>query len=448
MKRIVLAVLVTALIISCKVEKTNFTVFSGKIANVTSSKISILSFPYGEKVKSIKVGKEGSFKDTLKIKNGYYILQSGRAQVMLYIEKGYDFSISIDEKQPKKEVIFSGKGANANNYLFKKNTTEEKGYLGKNSSYALNEKEFLAKKESRKKSFEKELKVIGGNFAKTEQKTLQYEYLNSLLNYKKFHKGVKNKDFLNPLKQIDLKNEEEFKENFRYRELVVKHFYDDVLEESKKTKVPTEKVYLAKVKALKEENIKSGLIAELLRKIGESPYSQEIYEAIMEFSKEDYIRKKAEEKWKKLQSLTKENPSPTFKNYENYKGGKNSLNDFRGKYVYIDVWATWCGSCQHEIPFMKKVEKRYRGKNIVFVSISIDNLKRKKIWQQMVKEKKMTGIQLFADNSRNSKFIKDYEIRGIPRFILIDPKGNIVDSNAPRPSEPQLEQLFKSIGIR
>ena len=65
--------------------------------------------------------------------------------------------------------------------------------------------------------------------------------------------------------------------------------------------------------------------------------------------------------------------SPTFTNYENYAGGTTSLEDLKGKYVYVDVWATWCGPCKREIPSLKKVEKEFHGKNIEFVSISVDN---------------------------------------------------------------------------
>ena len=60
--------------------------------------------------------------------------------------------------------------------------------------------------------------------------------------------------------------------------------------------------------------------------------------------------------------------------------------------------------------------------------------------------KELAGIQLFADNDWNSDFVKAYGINGIPRFILIDPQGNIVDANAERPSSPalttQLEKLL------
>lgn len=138
-------------------------------------------------------------------------------------------------------------------------------------------------------------------------------------------------------------------------------------------------------------------------------------------------------------------PSPTF-NYENHKGGTTKLEDLRGKYVYIDVWATWCGPCIAEIPHLKRVEQQFHGKNIEFVGISIDTKKDYEKWKKFVVTKELAGIQLFADNDWNSDFVKAYGISGIPRFILIDPKGNIVDANAERPSSPaltaQLEKLL------
>lgn len=153
-------------------------------------------------------------------------------------------------------------------------------------------------------------------------------------------------------------------------------------------------------------------------------------------------------------------PSPTFINYENYKGGTTSLDDLKGKYVYVDVWATWCGPCKREIPSLKKIEEQYRGKNIEFVSISVDDGRgfkgdtkelakaaSKEGWKKMIAEKEMGGIQLFSDNAWKSDFVQGYKIQGIPRFILIDPNGNTVNADAPRPSNPKLIELFTSLNI-
>ena len=130
--------------------------------------------------------------------------------------------------------------------------------------------------------------------------------------------------------------------------------------------------------------------------------------------------------------------SPDF-DYENYKGGKTKLSDLKGKFVYIDLWATWCAPCRAEIPFLQKIEEKYHGKNIQFVSVSIDKAKDNEKWKKFVLDKKLGGIQLFADKDWESEFVKAYGVTGIPRFILIDPKGNVVDANAARPSDLVLQ---------
>ena len=79
------------------------------------------------------------------------------------------------------------------------------------------------------------------------------------------------------------------------------------------------------------------------------------------------------------------------------------------------------------------------------MSISIDEPKDYDKWKAMVSDKELGGIQLMADNNWNSKFVKDYAILGIPRFILIDPQGNIVSADAPRPSDPELRKLIDGL---
>ncbi len=135
-------------------------------------------------------------------------------------------------------------------------------------------------------------------------------------------------------------------------------------------------------------------------------------------------------------------PSAPF-NFDNHKGGKTSLADLKGKYVYIDVWATWCSPCKKEIPFLQALEKEYHGKNIAFVSISVDQ--KKEAWTKMVADKKLGGIQLHYGGDRS--FSEAFAINGIPRFILLDDEGNIVDADAPRPSSDEIKKLFTAQGI-
>jgi thiol-disulfide isomerase/thioredoxin len=155
------------------------------------------------------------------------------------------------------------------------------------------------------------------------------------------------------------------------------------------------------------------------------------------------------------EEFPKGSPSPIFDGYENFKGGTTSLADLKGKYVYVDVWATWCGPCKVEIPYLKELEAEYHDKNIAFVSMSIDDAKRHKgswenaheAWKKFVEEKELTGIQIMAPNGWESDFVKGFRVgnTGIPRFILIDPNGNVVDPSAPRPSNPRLKEMLETL---
>jgi thiol-disulfide isomerase/thioredoxin len=125
------------------------------------------------------------------------------------------------------------------------------------------------------------------------------------------------------------------------------------------------------------------------------------------------------------------------------EGKEHSLSDYLGKLVYIDFWATWCGPCKGEIPFLQKLEEEYKGKNIVFISVSTDRQSDRQKWLDMVKEKKLGGVQLFAGDRAN-QVINPYHINSIPRFVLIDKEGNLIDGNAPRPSDSEIRPLINA----
>ena len=190
-----------------------------------------------------------------------------------------------------------------------------------------------------------------------------------------------------------------------------------------------------------------GILAELEAKKSslDTAFVNTQKRALTLFEKQNLMQYQEQQKINK--ALGKGNQSPEFNNYVNYAGGTSSLKDYRGSYVYIDVWATWCGPCKYEIPFLEKVEKEYHNKNITFISLSIDSEKDTQKWRDMIKDKKMSGIQLLADKNYESQFIKDYFIYGIPRFILLDPQGKIINYDAPRPSEERLKTLFNSLSI-
>ena len=126
--------------------------------------------------------------------------------------------------------------------------------------------------------------------------------------------------------------------------------------------------------------------------------------------------------------------------YPDKDGNEFSLASFKGNLIYVDVWATWCGPCKAEIPSLQKLEEEYHEQNITFLSVSVDT--DKDAWLKMVKEKELGGTQLWADGW--SKITKDYAIFGIPRFMLFSGEGNVISTNAPRPSSEEIKGLLES----
>ena len=208
-----------------------------------------------------------------------------------------------------------------------------------------------------------------------------------------------------------------------------------------------EKLDINKWMALDQDNFKKvvdqkkNTDLDNLQKAGLDPYFTKMHAAEIETNLQGlqlyYVQISANKKMNNVKA-------PNF-DYENAAGGKTTLESLRGKYVYIDVWATWCGPCRAEIPSLKKIEEKFHNKNIEFVSISVDVDKDHEKWKSFVKEKELGGTQLFADKNWMSDFIKAFNINAIPRFILIDPSGKVVDSDAARPSDPKLDQQLSSL---
>ena len=84
-----------------------------------------------------------------------------------------------------------------------------------------------------------------------------------------------------------------------------------------------------------------------------------------------------------------------------------------------------------------------KGKNVVFIGVSLDEAKNRDKWKKFLTDEQLPGIQLFA--GPNSKITKDYKITGIPRFMVFDRDGKVVEANAPRPSDPALKALLQQV---
>lgn len=133
-------------------------------------------------------------------------------------------------------------------------------------------------------------------------------------------------------------------------------------------------------------------------------------------------------------------PAPPMKTVT-LQGDSVGLPSFKNKVVYLDVWASWCGPCVGEIPFSIKLQNAFKGKDsVVFVNVSVDQ--DRQAWEKaMLTYDAWKGIHLLSGPS----IFKTYKIRGIPRYILIDKAGRIVNADAPRPSSDDIEKEIRQL---
>lgn len=122
-------------------------------------------------------------------------------------------------------------------------------------------------------------------------------------------------------------------------------------------------------------------------------------------------------------------------------------NKFKNKAIFIDLWASWCIPCKQEFEYNKIVDSFLTKKNIKKVYISIDDISKKRTWLKNIEYFKLTGYHFIANkeliNDIKSHVYKKGELFSIPRYLIINAKGQIIDFNAPRPSN--YNQLFTEL---
>ncbi len=124
------------------------------------------------------------------------------------------------------------------------------------------------------------------------------------------------------------------------------------------------------------------------------------------------------------------------------EGKTCKLSDHFGKFLYIDVWATWCGPCCAEIPYLEKLVAHFKGNDrIQFISISVDA--NKKAWLDKLEKDKPEWAQFILSSKDAATFQNAWGISGIPRFIMIDKNGKIFEANAMRPSDEKIIEFIE-----
>ncbi len=124
-------------------------------------------------------------------------------------------------------------------------------------------------------------------------------------------------------------------------------------------------------------------------------------------------------------------------------GNAVSLSSFRGKFVLVDFWASWCRPCRDENPTVVENFKKFNAKNFTVLGVSLDRPGQKDKWLNAIKEDGLTWTHVSDLQFWNNAAAKLYNIQGIPQNILVDPNGKIVAKNLRGPAlEDKLCELL------
>ncbi len=445
------------MLISCKEEKSiDYAIISGSILNKGAGEIIFTNSTNSDLKKVTTINGNGKFIDTLDISTGVYIFYDGSNSTNLYIDKGNNINIHYDANDFRNTLKITGVGSETCNY-FQDKIKIEMELMGEGASlYELEESAYKDKINEVKITLKQLISNSTGLtkvFKTKEERNINYSYLNKLNIYESCHAFYTktpnfktSEGFLNELKDLNYELVEDFEYSADYKNLVTSYVHKKTAKLVEKDSIDYDIAFIKAATNIDIETIRNSLLYDNSKySITSNANLESFYKAFMNASTNIKNNKEITESYNKLKAVTKGNSSPKFIDYENYAGGTLSLDDLKGKYVYIDVWATWCGPCLYEVPYLKDLIKKYHDKNIEFVSISIDADKYHDNWMKMVKEEKLEGIQLFADKHWQSDFVKNYLILVIPRYILIDPNGIIINPNADRPSSNELKELLNEL---
>lgn len=424
---------------------------SGKIANNFADKVILLSND-GESTE-FKIDKNNEFKGFLNVREGVYKMTIGNEYTNVYLRPFSSLNFTIDLNYFDQSVSYTGDIAYENNALAKLMLIDQEFQSRFQEIYRLSEDSFLAEQLSftKKKNEILNNQRLSESFKNNEIIKAKMGQYQNLFDYPSYHKRFRklnsfkpSASFYNFVSNIDLDNESAFEGNNIY---IISDYLNYQVNKGSDTPIYLSDIeeLAALKKWIKNQKLKDRYIeVSYKNNIVHAENPSELADAYLTVISDSKLAEDLKQFSSQFDKLSKGKPAPPFK-LINEKGQYKSLSDYLGSYVYLDVWATWCGPCRVELPYYDSLKNEYKDKNIKFVSICVWDKEDK--WKSFLKEKKLSGEQLFIAGEE-SQFVLDYMIRGVPSFILIDKNGKIMDRKAFRPSDKsareKLNELLKN----
>lgn len=384
----------------------------------------------------------------------FFRIFHGQESLLLYMEEGDNAALTFEGHDLKGTYVFEGEKAAAVKYL---NTVSLVALP--DQDYALPFDEYKTRLDAKAADAVKLLKANGlssaGDFEENEEDRIRYSYAAPLIMYPMAHRIMTGDMEFQPGEDYYDVIESYVVEDERlacldeYRAFVAEAMHVLDPEGRGMTSVYPKTVAQMKYAAdrlsdpVVREIILHHIAAAYVDNFGVKDISEmeNIYHT---YVRDTLLTSSFAKKYERWDLSRPGKRSPGFR-APDVDGKEYTLADFRGKYVYIDMWATWCGPCKREMPYLKALEDEFKDAEIVFVGLSVD--KDKAAWENMVRQGELTGVQLYLGTG--SRFQEGYRVEAIPRFILLDKEGVIISNDMSRPSAKETAETLRNLeGIR
>lgn len=397
----------------------------------------VVSFLLADSVYTFPLDENNFFSGKISIKHNVYATLLPYS-LNVYLSPDEDLELYLNARNVSTSLHFSGSLGGINSYLKEQDMAE---FFDKDN-YLLDEVSFVQKMRELidEKTKLLEAKNFNKSFTNLEKERIKYTIAERVLFYPTYQKlkyanpgykpGKVFSDFLAtfPINNVDLFGSRNFK-SFLLNYVYFKGTLGDQQGEQTSSIVD----YI--LSSVTDPQIKDFLLTEIvyqhIRENNGLEGADYVLSVFRDECKDPSKRAFIETLVKNWERLLPGCPALDF-NFVDTRGETRSLVDFEGKYLYLTVWATWCVPCKSELPKIKELQEEYQGKNISFLSIAVDGYTDRERWKEILAKDKYAGMHGYLDD--RSKFTEDYMIISIPRFILIGSDGNIISSNAPRPS--------------
>jgi peroxiredoxin len=477
MKKLLIATLLILNTVAVLAGKNDISI-KGTITNPLADSVTISYPDYGENwldfsmhVVHEKLDKNGNFLVTLPLPHNYTIvtIQNGEQATELYASPGDKLAMTVDAADFDNTVKYTGIGMKPTVANFMAKYVLTYGLIDNfhSKAHKLNAKEPAEYEKAMNDLVQTQLNFLVENSAGLPQSFIEfwnayYEYskYNKMLSYPVMHEIVKKKSYdvgeipkenYEIAKKVPAKFNDEFMYILPYRNYV-DDYYDEIITIERKTKTePQRKTANAyehydkmlelvrqNMSANSEEYVFASHISTIMR---HTPLArtEQLFSTFNTRYKDSKYAKYLSAMIEQKKRLSVGAHAMDF-TVVDADGNKVKLSELKGKVVYIDFWASWCGPCIAQFKHTKKIKEHFAGKDVVFVYVSIDE--DAEAWEKARDKYELTGLHTRVDGWK-AKVAEDYGVRGIPAYFLVDREGKFATEDTPRPSNS--EKLIEAI---